>query len=88
MVGSKLIFQTMSIPKSIIKFIIRKKNDDATTAHLPREDVSPKLMIRVRKAFRRPKIPMMELSNSCRAGSICPQDCHKVLLDTLQKKIN
>jgi transposase len=67
--GYKKIFETLNIPKSTIKSIIKKLKEYGTTTNLPREGRPPKLMDQARRALireatKRPKITLKELQSS------------------------
>jgi hypothetical protein len=63
------ISETLNIPQSTIKSIIRKWKEYDTTTNLPREGRSPKLTDQARRALirestRRPNITLKELQSS------------------------
>jgi transposase len=65
----KKISNTLNIPWSSIKSIIKKLKEYGTTANLPREGRPPKLMDQARRALireatKRPKISLKELQRS------------------------
>ena len=67
--GYKKISETLNIPRSTIKSIIKKWKEYDTTTNLPREGCPPKLMYQAMKALirettKRPKITMKELQSS------------------------
>ena len=67
--GYKKISETLIIPRSTIKSIIKKWKEYGTTIHLPRECHPPNLTDQARRALireatKRPKITLKELQNS------------------------
>jgi transposase len=67
--GNKKISETLNIPRSTIKSIIKKWKEYGTPTNLPREGRPPKLTDQARKALireatKRPKITMAELQSS------------------------
>ena len=67
--GYKKISETLNIPLSTIKSIIKKWKEYGTTTNLPREGCPPKLtdqarMALIREATKRPKITLKELQSS------------------------
>ena len=67
--GYKNISETLNIPQSTIKSIIKKCKEYATTTNLTREGRPPKLTDQARRALireatKRPKITLKELQSS------------------------
>ena len=67
--GYKKISQTLNIPRSTVKSIIKKWKEYGTTATLPREGRPPKLSDQVRRALvreatKRPMVTLKELERS------------------------
>ena len=67
--GYKKISETLNIPQSTIKSVIKKWKEYGTTTNLPRESSPPKLTDQamralVREATKRPKITLKELQTS------------------------
>ena len=67
--GYKKISETLNIPLSPIKSIIKKLKEYGTTTNLPREGCPPKLTDQargalIREATKRPKITLKELQSS------------------------
>jgi transposase len=67
--GYKKILETLNIPQSTIKSIIKKWKECGTTTNLPREGRPPKLTDQarrtiIREATKRPKITLKELQSS------------------------
>ena len=67
--GYKKISETLNIPRSTIKSIIKKWKEYGTTTNLPREGRPPKLTDQARRASiresaKRPKITLTELQSS------------------------
>ena len=67
--GYKKISQTLNIPRSTVKSIIKKRKEYGTTATLPREGRPPKLSDQVRRALvreatKRPMVTLKELERS------------------------
>jgi transposase len=67
--GYKKISETLNIPWSTIKSIIKTLKEYGTTTNLPREGCPPKLMDQawravIREATKRPKISLKELQSS------------------------
>ena len=65
----KKISQTLNIPRSTVKSIIKKRKEYGTTATLPREGRPPKLSDQVRRALvreatKRPMVTLKELERS------------------------
>ena len=76
--GYKKVSETLNIPWSTIKSIIKKWKEYGTTTNLPREGRPPKLSYQARRALireatKRPKITLKELQSSTVGDwSICP----------------
>ena len=67
--GYKNISETLNIPQSTIKSIIKKWIEYGTTTNLPREGRPPKLTDQARRALireatKRPKVTLKELQSS------------------------
>jgi transposase len=67
--GYKKISETLNIPQSTIKSIVKKWKEYGTTTNLPREGCPPKLTDQARKALireatQRPKITLKEQQSS------------------------
>ena len=67
--GYKKVSETLNIPRSTIKSIIKKLKEYGTTTNLPREGRPPKLMYQARRALitdatKRPKLTLEELQSS------------------------
>jgi transposase len=67
--GYKKISETLTIPQSTIKSIIKKWKEYGTTTNLPREDRPPKLTDQARRALirgatKRPMITLKEMQSS------------------------
>jgi transposase len=66
--GYKKISKNLNIPRSTIKYIIKKWKEYGTTTNLPREGRPPKLIDQARRALireatKRPKITLKELQS-------------------------
>ena len=67
--GYKKRSETLNIPRSTIKSIIKKWKEYGITTNLPREGHPPKVMYQARRALireapKRPQIPLKELQTS------------------------
>ena len=67
--GYKKISETLNVPRSTIKSLIKKWKEYGTTTNLPREERRPKLTDQARRALigeatKRPKITLKELQSS------------------------
>jgi transposase len=67
--GYKNISETLNIPQSTIKSIIKKWKEYGTTTNLPREDRPPKLTDQARRALireatKKPKTTLKEMQSS------------------------
>jgi transposase len=74
--GYKKISETLNIPQSTSKSIIKKWKESGTRTNLPREGLPPKLRNQARRALiteatKRPKITLKQLQSST-DWSICP----------------
>ena len=73
----KRISETLNIPRSTIKSILKKLKVYGTTTNLPGEDRLPKLTDQAwraltREAKKRPKITLKELQRSTAEIGVCP----------------